>query len=81
VTDREHLLSLIEEARAEMNQRLDALAAELRQSPPKAPRKRRAPMRPALSGPVLLPDDLAQKKARQALERMGLVRGRGWGRG
>jgi hypothetical protein len=78
VTDREHLLALVEEFRAETTARLDALAAAIRQgmkSPsPASPKKRRAPVRPPIGGPVLITDDIARAKARAALERMGLVK-------
>ena len=67
-----------------MNLRLDALAAAIRgegeggpEAPKKAPGRRRAPLRPSIAGPVLLTDDIAKAKARQALERMGLRRVKG----
>ena len=71
------LLALIEEARAEMNARLDMLEAELREGILKVPMRRRAPLRPPLGAPVLMTDDIARAKARAALERMGLVRAKG----
>lgn len=61
-----------------MNLRLDALAAAIREDeaaeqeqPKKAPRKRRAPLRPPYQGTVA-PTDLDRQKARAALRRMGL---------
>lgn len=76
MTDRDQLLELVEGLRAEMNARLDALAAAIRQGSQKPSRKRRAPMRPPVGAPVLVTDDIARKKAQIALERMGLVRTR-----
>lgn len=83
MTERDRkLLALIEEARAEMNARLDLLAAAVRGEAGerlKVPRMRRAPMRPPLGASVLITDEIVQAKARATLERMGLVKGRGRG--
>lgn len=70
--ERKQLLDLIGQVRSQMNTQLDALAAAVTNST-HAP-KRRAPVRPALGGPVLIPDDIARAKARAALQRMGMVR-------
>jgi hypothetical protein len=80
--EREHLLGLVAAVRAEMNLRLDALALAIQagaaqESSKKVPSKRRAPLRPPIAGPVLITDDIARKKAQQALERMGLAKVRG----
>lgn len=77
--EREHLLALVAAVRAETLSKLDALALAIQagaeqEQPKKTPRKRRAPFRPPISGPVLITDDIAKAKARQALERMGLAK-------
>ena len=54
-----------------MNAQIDELAAAVSQAA-QAP-KRRAAVRPPISGPVLIPDDIARAKARAALKRMGMV--------
>lgn len=68
-----HLLDLVEGLRVEMNSKLDALVLAIKEdAPKKAPRKRRAPLRPPVAGPVLITDDIVKAKARAALERMGI---------
>lgn len=68
--ERSKLLSLIEQVRSNMNAQLDDLAATIAAHAPAA--KRRAPLRPPIAGPVLIPDDIARAKARAALARMGM---------
>lgn len=69
--ERTKLLAQIEQVRANMNAQLDDLAATIA-AHSQAP-KRRAPLRPPIGGPVLIPDDIARAKARAALARMGMA--------
>lgn len=70
--ERKQLLVKIEQVRSDMNGRLDELAAMVAAHAPAA--KRRAPLRPPIAGPVLIPDDIARAKARAALARMGMAK-------
>lgn len=55
-----------------MNGRLDEMAAAISNTAPAT--KRRAPVRPPIAGPVMIPDDIARAKARAALARMGMAK-------
>lgn len=70
--ERTKLLAQIEQVRANMNAQLDDLAATIAAHSPTTT-KRRAPLRPPIAGPVLIPDDIARAKARAALARMGMT--------
>jgi hypothetical protein len=69
--ERIKLLAQIEQVRANMNAQLDDLAATIAAHSPTT--KRRAPLRPPIAGPVLIPDDIARAKARAALVRMRMA--------
>ena len=70
--ERQQLLVKIEQVRSDMNAQLNELAAAIAAHAPAA--KRRAPLRPPIAGPVLIPDDIARAKARAALARMGMAK-------
>ena len=72
----QNILKIIEQVRADMNDRLDQIAECLRAEAGPAEsasrRKPRAPLRPAYKGAVV-PTDIDRAKAREVLKRMRLV--------